>query len=141
MNKPKSESPQTHDLYAVRLGKLNALRESGFDPFRANWEQEHTSAQARSIYTEEKEKSPTVKVAGRIVVFRLMGKAAFGRKYQCAESPDGLIVQGMIGGGRVGGCYPPRKARPPHFPVDLRRRRDFQQQGLFCFEIGVEKGG
>ncbi len=77
MNKPKSDSPQTHDLYAVRLGKLDAMRESGFDPFRANWEQEHTSAQARSLYTGEEEKSPTVKVAGRIVVFRLMGKAAF----------------------------------------------------------------
>lgn len=48
--------------------------------------------------------------------YALMGKAAFSRKYQCAESPDGLIVQGMIGGGRVGGCYPPRKVRPPTTP-------------------------
>ena len=49
------------------------------------------------------------------------GKAAFGRKYRCAASPDGLIVQvdigtSRIGGGRVGGCYPPRKARPPLTP-------------------------
>ena len=48
--------------------------------------------------------------------YALMGKAAFGRKYQCAESPDGLIVQGMIGGGRVGGCYLPRKVRAPLTP-------------------------
>ncbi|MFQ5914859.1 MAG: molybdopterin dinucleotide binding domain-containing protein, partial [Nitrospinota bacterium] len=49
------------------------------------------------------------------------GKAAFGRKYRCSVSPDGHIVQGAIGGarmggGRVGGCYPPRKARPPLTP-------------------------
>src|SRR3989441_803084 len=38
------------------------------------------------------------------------------REYQCAESPEGLIAQGFIGGGRVGGMYPPRKARPPETP-------------------------
>ncbi len=77
MSKPNSEDTQTHDLYAVRLGKLNAMRESECDPFRANCEQEHTSAQARALYNEDEENSPIVKVAGRIVVFRLMGKAAF----------------------------------------------------------------
>lgn len=38
------------------------------------------------------------------------------RTYQCLESPEGLIQQGFIGGGRVGGMYPPRKARPPETP-------------------------
>lgn len=45
-----------------------------------------------------------------------MGKAASGRRYRYAASPDGLIVQGGVSGGRVAGCYPPRKARPPLTP-------------------------
>ncbi len=77
MTEKSDTTTPTHDLYAVRMGKLNAMRESGFDPFRANWDQEHTSAQARDLYQEDEENSPIVKVAGRIVVFRLMGKAAF----------------------------------------------------------------
>jgi len=68
---------ETHDLYAVRLQKLNAMRETGSDPFRANCEQTHTSNEAREAWIEDEDSSPIVKVAGRIVVFRLMGKAAF----------------------------------------------------------------
>jgi len=67
----------THDLYAIRLQKLNAMRTAGFDPFRANSEQPHTSKQAQEAWQEDEESAPVVKVAGRIVVFRLMGKAAF----------------------------------------------------------------
>ena len=47
--------------------------------------------------------------------YGLKGKTP-SREYQCAESPEGLIAQGFIGGGRVGGMYPPRKARPPETP-------------------------
>jgi anaerobic selenocysteine-containing dehydrogenase len=47
--------------------------------------------------------------------YGLKGKTP-SREYQCAESPDGLIAQGFIGGGRVGGMYPPRKVRPPETP-------------------------
>ena len=47
------------------------------------------------------------------------GKAAFGRNYRCSTSPDGHIIPGVtgrMGGGRVGGCYPPRKTQPPLTP-------------------------
>jgi len=44
--------------------------------------------------------------------YGLLGKRP-GRVYSCDESPDGMISKGFIGGGRVGGMYPPRKARPP----------------------------
>ncbi|MFQ5915090.1 MAG: molybdopterin dinucleotide binding domain-containing protein, partial [Nitrospinota bacterium] len=48
------------------------------------------------------------------------GRASFAwrgtRKYQCAVSPDGFIIQGGMGGGRVAGCYPPRKVRAPVTP-------------------------
>lgn len=67
----------THDLYAVRKAKLDNMRQDGVDPFRANWDQVHTSQEAIALYTEDEAKSPIVSVAGRIVVFREMGKASF----------------------------------------------------------------
>jgi lysyl-tRNA synthetase class 2 len=65
------------DQVAVRQAKLDVLRESGEDPFQANWEQTHASKQAVGMLGEEEELGPEVSVAGRIVAFRLMGKAAF----------------------------------------------------------------
>ena len=65
------------DQFAVRQEKLNRLRENGLDPFRANWEQSHTSSEAQALLPEEMEEGPEVSVAGRIVAFRLMGKASF----------------------------------------------------------------
>jgi anaerobic selenocysteine-containing dehydrogenase len=47
--------------------------------------------------------------------YGILGKAP-GRQYVCEESPDGMIQRSFIGGGRVGGMYPPRKVRPPELP-------------------------
>ena len=69
----------SHDLYAVRLQKLDNLRREGRDPFQANCAQTHTSAEAAGLYKEDltDESQAYVAVAGRIMVFRLMGKASF----------------------------------------------------------------
>ena len=47
--------------------------------------------------------------------YSLKGKTE-DREYRCPASPEGLIAQGFIGGGRVGGLYPPRKCRAPETP-------------------------
>ena len=83
----EKEPDNTSNLYAVRLKKLEDMRAQGYDPFRANCEQTHSSAQARALYTGKEEEGPVVKVAGRIVAFRLMGKAAFVK----ILDRDGLI--------------------------------------------------
>lgn len=77
----------TSDLYAVRLEKLKLLQAEGRDPFAETGWQEQTSTEAVGLYndppeglSEEEEKAypqSTVAVAGRITVFRLMGKASF----------------------------------------------------------------
>ena len=71
----------SHDLRAVRKAKLDNMRAKGFDPFRANWNQTHTSETAVESYdpaTPEGENSQhEVSVAGRVLIFRLMGKASF----------------------------------------------------------------
>lgn len=77
MSESTKVEDNTHDLYAVRLGKLETLRAEGKDPFRGNWDQKHTAKEAIALYEEDESKSPVVSVAGRILVFRLMGKASF----------------------------------------------------------------
>ncbi len=71
----------SHDLWAVRKAKLDNMRASGFDPYRENWNQTHTSKTAIESYdpsTPEGENSQReVSVAGRVIIFRLMGKASF----------------------------------------------------------------
>jgi lysyl-tRNA synthetase class 2 len=74
-----SEIPQdiTHDQYAVRLKKLQDMRAAGSDPFRANCEQTHFSGEALKAYVEGQDYVMPVKVAGRLVVIRDMGKSQF----------------------------------------------------------------
>ncbi len=74
-----SDIPQdiTHDQYAVRLKKLQDMRAAGTDPFRANAEQSHFSAEALKAYVDGQDNAVAVKVAGRLVVIRDMGKSQF----------------------------------------------------------------
>ncbi len=65
------------DQVAVRQAKLSGLSENGQNPFLANWDQTHASCEAIGLLSESEEIGPEVSVAGRIVAFRLMGKAAF----------------------------------------------------------------
>lgn len=76
---PESSEDQTHNHYAVRLEKLEKLRADGRDPFRAACHQSHSSAEAVAAFRGDfpEEEQPYVEVAGRIVVFRVMGKASF----------------------------------------------------------------
>ena len=69
----------THDLYAVRFQKLKNLCAAGRNPFTANFAKTHNTAEAIDAYDENLEDSDQalIKVAGRIVVFRVMGKASF----------------------------------------------------------------
>jgi lysyl-tRNA synthetase class 2 len=74
-----SEIPSeiTHDQYAVRLKKLQDLRAAGIDPFRAAFSPTHFSAEAVKCYVEGKDNVTPVKVAGRLLVIRDMGKSQF----------------------------------------------------------------
>jgi len=74
-----SDIPQdiTHDQYAVRLKKLQDMRAAGTDPFRANAVQTHFSAEALKAHVDGQDNTVAVKVAGRLVVIRDMGKSQF----------------------------------------------------------------
>ncbi len=86
---PKQGKPttdNTHDLFAVRMEKLKTMEAEGKSPFFANCEQSHTSTQAVALYEEGSEEQPTVKVAGRIVVFRVMVKQASSKSSTATDA-------------------------------------------------------
>ena len=74
-----SEIPReiTHDQYAVRRQKLQDLRAAGFDPFRQNFAPTHFSAEALKLHVDGQDNAVAVKVAGRLVVMRDMGRSQF----------------------------------------------------------------
>ncbi|MDR0715336.1 MAG: lysine--tRNA ligase, partial [Puniceicoccales bacterium] len=65
------------DIFAVRSAKLTELCVNGKDPFLSNCEQKYTSREAIDLFGPDSEEQEEVSVAGRIVAFRLMGKASF----------------------------------------------------------------
>ncbi len=88
MTDKTANQDNSHDLYAVRLQKLENLCKEGRNPFQANCVQTHTSGEAVKLYKEDvaDEEQEEVSVAGRITVFRVMGKASF-IKIQDSEGP------------------------------------------------------
>ena len=88
MTDKTANQDNSHDLYAVRLQKLENLCKEGRNPFQANCVQTHTSGEAVKLYKEDvaDEEQVEVSVAGRITVFRVMGKASF-IKIQDSEGP------------------------------------------------------
>jgi lysyl-tRNA synthetase, class II len=89
------------DLRQVRIDKLQKIRDAGFNPYPERFERSHTIAQARLAGEELKSQIDAalaedenadikalripVQVAGRLVLFRHMGKLSFA-KIQDAES-------------------------------------------------------
>ncbi|MCF7876366.1 lysine--tRNA ligase [Candidatus Bipolaricaulota bacterium] len=77
-NNPGEES---NVLREDRKDKLAALREKGLDPYPHTYERSHELAEIKTRYEDEvdtgEETDDLVKVAGRIVGFRDMGKACF----------------------------------------------------------------
>ena len=71
------------DLYKIRLEKLKKLKASGVDPFPSDYRRSHNSLEGIDLFTEEEErlglgaKTTEVKLAGRLIAMRVMGKVAF----------------------------------------------------------------
>lgn len=92
----KLEKVNESDIFAMRSAKLQDMRAGGFDPFSQNFERKHTSKQAEAMFRDAADVQEVVHVAGRIVAFRLMGKASFLKildadgKIQLYVSQDGI---------------------------------------------------
>ncbi|TFG64497.1 MAG: lysine--tRNA ligase, partial [Gemmatimonadales bacterium] len=60
-----------------RYAKLEALRDLGVEPYGYSYEPTHDMATAPGVYVEDAEEQASVRVAGRILSFRDMGKSVF----------------------------------------------------------------
>jgi lysyl-tRNA synthetase, class II len=70
--------PDTDRLVRDRLQKIEALRERGIPPYAYGFERTHGAAEAIAAFEEAGEEEGTeVRVAGRIVSWRKMGKTTF----------------------------------------------------------------
>jgi lysyl-tRNA synthetase class 2 len=67
----------SNDQHAVRRRKLDDMRATGFDPFRAHVAPTHFSADAKALYVEGQDNVVAVTVAGRLVTFRVQGGSSF----------------------------------------------------------------
>jgi lysyl-tRNA synthetase class 2 len=85
------------DIFAVRSAKLSAMYASGRNPFLGNCEQKHTSREAMDLFNPEAEDQGEVSVAGRIVAFRVMGKASFIKLLDRDGQIQAYVTKNAIG--------------------------------------------
>ena len=71
------EHKSLQQIIDFRLEKLNKLREDGVNPYPTKYEPTHKSESIKSNYNELEGKN--VKVAGRVMAIRKMGKASFAQ--------------------------------------------------------------
>lgn len=92
-----NEVANESDIFSVRMAKLEALQKSGNDPYTKNCEQTQTSQQAIKLFVDGKDEQAKVSVAGRIVVFRNMGKASFIKLLDRDGQIQVYVTKNLIG--------------------------------------------
>ena len=76
MNRVEGQTPESH-LIEQRLQKLDAIRELGVDPYPYRFEPTHHSVDVVASFDALEASGDPVRVAGRLIVIRGHGKAAF----------------------------------------------------------------
>src|SRR6056297_1122200 len=71
----KSEGKSLQEIRKVRIEKVNKIKELGFEPYDYKFERTHKVKEIVDNYGELEDKS--VKIAGRLMAVRRMGKANF----------------------------------------------------------------
>jgi lysyl-tRNA synthetase class 2 len=78
-----SDNPQPapaedlNHVMRIRLAKLERIREMGVEPYPYRFEQTHSTADILNRWDDYQNTGVLVKIAGRLMAIRLMGKAAF----------------------------------------------------------------
>jgi len=84
MSEPVGTPDGGERIVAERMEKLHALREQGVEPFAYGYDPTHSAADARALFEawegqgmEGDGPAERVRVAGRVVAKRVMGKSTF----------------------------------------------------------------
>ena len=94
---PQQEVQQdTNELRQVRVDKLEALQQAGKDPFViTKYDQTHHSADIKESFDELEGK--TVRIAGRMMSKRIMGKASFCNIQDLKGNIQSYVARDSIG--------------------------------------------
>lgn len=139
----QDQSPDPSDLFAVRREKLDKLRAVGRDPFRANWEQTHTSAQAiagheareAAFFAENPEARTELTAHEEAQAVIDKERAAFRARMQAGEIEKGTKFQGSLE-------VPPKPDIPEGEEVSVAGRIVmFNDMGKACFVKLLDAGG
>lgn len=84
-----------NELMRLRREKLNTLREMDINPYPYAFDTSHTSGQIKQTFEDLENKS--VRIAGRIMSIRLMGKAAFFHLQDAADRIQVYIRRDRVG--------------------------------------------
>ena len=97
VNLPKEEPAQdVNELRKVRVDKLTALQEAGSDPFViTKYDQTHHSADIKENFEELEGK--TVRIAGRMMSKRIMGKASFCNVQDLKGNIQSYVARDSLG--------------------------------------------
>ncbi len=93
---------ELNDQFQVRREKMNALRESGTDPFGKRFERSHLTKEIKELYgnftkEELEQKGITVTIAGRIMTKRGKGKAGFAHIQDVTGQIQIYVRQDAVG--------------------------------------------
>jgi lysyl-tRNA synthetase, class II len=77
MNHSSGSGDEIGRLVQDRIEKLESLRAREVEPYAYRFDPTHSTLGARALYTEEVEESPPIRLAGRIVSWRDMGRSRF----------------------------------------------------------------
>ncbi len=77
MDQEAENVQKVEDIFTQRLGKLKDLYDQGFNPYGERVDGITPAEEAKKLYIPESEEQQFLKVAGRIMGFRIMGKASF----------------------------------------------------------------
>ncbi len=74
----RASSSEWNRVERDRLTKLAGLREAGIEPYAYSFDRTHSATEAAAALPAGEEEGETVRVAGRLVAYRKMGKSSFG---------------------------------------------------------------
>ncbi|KAL6769202.1 TSK2 [Auxenochlorella protothecoides x Auxenochlorella symbiontica] len=85
--KPTAPGPDRtaseEDIRSVRIGKAQALRDAGLEPYAYSFDRSASAAQLQAAHAElpagQEDREARVSIAGRITLRRVLGKLAFAR--------------------------------------------------------------
>jgi lysyl-tRNA synthetase class II len=93
------------DERARRLAKIDALRDSGVDPYPIRYDRDHTIAKVREEHVQlapDTETAEEVRVAGRLMLKRQQGKLTFAQLRDGTAQIQLFVAVAELGAERKG---------------------------------------